>query len=127
MLWKKKSKPIHGAAAPAPSSSEALAEAGDRALDVLTSLLKLYGKYAFDTDAAEAADTEAQCSACATRINLGTPRAEVASGSANDSEPPANAAKRDWPGLLGFMQDQRRSESEYVIRSMTNFREAILC
>jgi len=121
MLWNKKGKTSTGAAARVASVNEPPAEPADRALDVLTTLLKLYGKYAFDTDGAEAAQTEAQCNEWATRISLGAPRP----AGANDSEAPK--AARDWPGLISYLQDHRRGESDYVVRSMTNFREAILC
>lgn len=123
MLWKKKSK--GNEAAEARGDEREAADPSDRALDVLSALIKLYGKYAFDTDQAEAADTETQCNEWATRIALGTPRA---GGQAqNDSDAPAPALRRDWPGLISFMQDRRRSESDYVVRSMGDFREAILC
>jgi diguanylate cyclase len=125
MLWKKKGKASAGAAARVEPASEAPPSGpGDRALDVLTTLIKLYGKYAFDTDSAAAAETESHCNEWATRISLGAPRAgERASG----SEPPAAPRTRDWPGLIHFVQGQRRSESEYVVRSISSFREAILC
>jgi diguanylate cyclase (GGDEF)-like protein len=119
MLWKKKGQTSRGPAVRAPSESEPPAEPADRALDVLSTLLKLYGKYAFDTDDADAAQTEAQCNEWATRISLGAPR----SGSAGDGA----KATRDWPGLIRYLQDHRRGESDYVVRSMSNFRAAIQC
>jgi diguanylate cyclase len=125
MLWNKKGKTGTGAVARVEPVNEAASDPNERALDVLTTLIKLYGKYAFDTDNASAAETAARCHDWATRISLGAPRAE--SGGADDSEPPSGATTRDWPGLIGFVQDQRRGEGEYVVRSMNNFREAILC
>ena len=74
MLWKKKSK--GGEPAEARPEERDAAEPVDRSLDVLTALIKLYGKYAFDTDQANAGDTEAQCNEWATRIALGTTRAQ---------------------------------------------------
>lgn len=124
MLWNKKGKVSTAAAARVSRASEAPSEPSDRALDVLTTLIKLYGKYAFDTDSATASDIETQCNEWATRISLGQPRAGA---SANDSEPPAAPPTRDWPGLIGFVQGQRRTESEYVVRSIASFRDAILC
>jgi hypothetical protein len=73
----------------------------------LSTLLRLYGKYAFDTDTAEAAETAAECDSWATRIALGGYRVDAAQ----------NGCGRDWPGLIGFVQEQRRSESDYVVRS----------
>ncbi len=121
MLWKKKSK---GNEAAELHSDERELEAPDRALDVLTALIKLYGKYAFDTDQGEAADTEAQCNEWATRIALVTP---PAAGEARNDSGTRSPARRDWPGLLSFMQERRRSESDYVVRSMSDFRAAISC
>jgi diguanylate cyclase len=125
MLWKK--KPTHAAASRVVSANETPSEPQERALDVLATLLKLYGKYAFDTDSADATETEAQCNEWATQISLGPSRAQASDAGANDNEPTRAVPTRDWPGLIGFVQDQRRSESEYVVRSMSNFREAILC
>ncbi|MEO8183035.1 MAG: GGDEF domain-containing protein [Deltaproteobacteria bacterium] len=124
MLWNKKGKASAAAAAQVARASEAPSEPSDRALDVLGTLIKLYGKYAFDTDSAAASETEAQCNEWATRISLGAPRG---GGSANDSQPAAAPRTRDWPGLISFVQGQRRSESEYVVRSISSFRDAILC
>jgi diguanylate cyclase len=123
MLWKKKSKGSE--AAEARADERDIGDPADRALDVLTALIKLYGKYAFDTDQTDASDTEAQCNEWATRIALGTPPAR---GQAqNDGDESSSTARRDWPGLISFMQESRRTESDYVVRSMSDFRGAILC
>jgi len=127
MLWNKKGKAGTAAVTRVAPVSAALPDPNERALDVLTTLIKLYGKYAFDTDSCAAAELEAQCNEWATRISLGAARPEPAGAGANDSEPPRALLTRDWPGLIGFVQAQRRSEGEYVVRSMSNFREAILC
>jgi diguanylate cyclase len=129
MLWKKKR--ISDAVADASSShsgapEEAPRDGSERALDALTMLLRLYGKHAFDTDMSDASATEAQCEDWATRIALGSSRARPTSSEVERSERPA-AVVRDWPGLLAFMRDHRRAESEYVVRSMDHFRDAILC
>jgi diguanylate cyclase (GGDEF)-like protein len=112
-----------GPLAAATSSEPPAPGAADKALDVLLTLVRLYGKHAFDTENAEASEVAAACDAWATRLSLGTPR-DVAEGSKKGS---GAGAARDWPGLLAFMRDQRQSESEYVRRSLGNFREAILC
>jgi diguanylate cyclase len=117
MLWNRKGKASSSATAPLSIEEDHPAEPGEKSLDVLTTLLRLYGKYAFDTDTAEAAETAAECDTWATRIALGTSRADA----------PSSAAGRDWPGLIGFVQERRSSESDYVVRSMRSFREAILC
>jgi diguanylate cyclase len=131
MLWKKK-KSSDVALESSPSVSgvpeEGPRDGAERALDAVTMLLRLYGKHAFDTDMSDAGATQAQCEEWATRIALGSARARPSANGtdAERSERPA-AVVRDWPGLLAFMRDQRRSESEYVVRSMDGFRDAILC
>jgi diguanylate cyclase len=122
MLWSKK-KP--SPAAVTPRSEPPLAAAPDKALDVLLNVVRMYGKLSFDTDDAVASDIEAACNEWATRLSLGTPREE---GKAEDGKAASNGGvARDWPGLLAFIRKQRQSESEYVTRSIGNFREAILC
>jgi diguanylate cyclase len=117
MLWNRKGKASNSGTAPVSIEEDHAAEPAEKSLDVLSTLLRLYGKYAFDTDTAEATQTAAECDSWATRIALGSSRADAAQ----------NGSGRDWPGLIGFVQEQRRSESDYVVRSMRSFREAILC
>ncbi|HVZ35157.1 MAG TPA: GGDEF domain-containing protein, partial [Polyangiaceae bacterium] len=123
MLWKKKLKPSDDAGSLALVQNEPDASGTERALDVLATLLKLYGQFAFDTDNSDAAQIRGQCNQWATQISLGTPREPDA------PEPDSEGSRlvRDWPGLIGFWQDQRRAESDYVVRSLGSFREAIVC
>jgi diguanylate cyclase len=134
MLWGKKKSPerasvgvsLVGAAEPPRDLSE-------KALDTVTMLVRLYGKHAFDTDMADASSIEARCDEWATRISIGAPRPvngshAVAVGEAKTAVGALEAAGfRDWSGLISFIRDQRRAESEYVVRSMGSFRDAILC
>ena len=117
MLWNRKGKASSSGTAPVSIEEDHTPEPAEKSLDVLSTLLRLYGKYAFDTDTAEATQTAAECDSWATRIALGSSRADAAQ----------SGSGRDWPGLIGFVQEQRRSESDYVVRSMRSFREAILC
>ena len=141
MLWRKKKS----GDVPAPDSTLVETRAGSdapepsqKALDAVTVLVRLYGKHAFDTDMADASSIEARCDEWATRISLGAPRprpleteqdAEEAAAleSAKARSALASAGFRDWPGLIAFIRDQRRTESEYVVRSLGGFRDAILC
>jgi diguanylate cyclase len=138
MLWRKKKS----ADVPPPDSAlvqtnrSAPPDPSQKALDALTVLVRLYGKHAFDTDTADASSIEARCDEWATRISLGAPRPPPAEGVAEAREGgdgnPAQAALapagfRDWPGLIAFIRDQRRAESQYVARSLGGFRDAILC
>ncbi len=127
MLWSKK-KP-NPAAAPAVSEAPPVAArpapgAPDKALDVLLTVIRLYGKHAFDTESAEAREVEAACNDWATRLSLGAAREAGKDGAKKGS---GAGAARDWPGLLAFLREHRQSESEYVVRSLSNFREAVLC
>jgi diguanylate cyclase len=133
MLWKKKkTETVAEAASNAPVSEEPRRDGPDKALDTVTSMVRLYGKHAFDTDMADASSIEARCDEWATRISLGAPRQRPSDapnrGGVGGPEPRslAGSSFRDWTGLIAFIRDQRRAESEYVVRSMGNFRDAIL-
>lgn len=130
MLWRKKkaAAEIESEESTAAGSSAGVSE---RALDVVSTLVRLYGKHAFDTDDADARSIAARCEEWAMRINLGAPRrraSEPAAGLGSDvGSPRASSTWRDWSGLLSFMASQRRAESEYVVRRLGDFRQAILC
>ena len=123
MLWKKKKAPEGSVdtASPAESGSLEPRSPSDKALDVVVALLRQYGKHAFDTDIAEAETVAARCEDWATRISIGTPRRD---GSGTSSAP--GGAFRDWTGLLAFWREQRSGESEFVVRTLGSYREAIL-
>jgi diguanylate cyclase (GGDEF)-like protein len=127
MLWNKKRAP-EAAPGPcnAPQRPNDSPDTSNKALDVLTTLLRLYGQYCFDTDTVDASVAQAECNAWATRISLADGRPPVAGGVELPLQP-APGPFRDWGGLVGFLQERRRSESEYVVRSLHSFREAILC
>jgi diguanylate cyclase len=136
MLWRKKKSAdvvVSGASTAEPSRAEAPRDLTEKALDAVTILVRLYGKHAFDTDRADASSIEASCDEWATRISLGAPRPAPNGSEQADMGPRsavgalAAAGFRDWPGLISFIRDQRRAESEYVVRSMGSFRDAILC
>lgn len=88
----------------------------DRALDTLGTLLKTYGRLAFDTDQA-ATEIREQCDAWAQRIVLGERRRQ------NGTE--GEAQVRDWPGLQRFFDGQRKEEGEYVSRSLRSLRQSV--
>lgn len=128
MLWRKKKasgpepETLSGASDPATALS-------DKALDVVSILVRLYGKHAFDTDAADARSIAALCDEWAARISLGRTRSsepplgpKTGAGASNGQR----SSWRDWPGLIHFMGSQRRAESEYVVRRLGDLRQAIL-
>jgi diguanylate cyclase len=136
MLWrKKKSAEVAGEGLSRVEAlpGEAPRELSEKALDAVTILVRLYGKHAFDTDRADASSIEARCDEWATRISIGAPRGRNGADAGPASETTAAvgaltaAGFRDWSGLISFIRDQRRAESEYVVRSMGSFRDAILC
>jgi diguanylate cyclase (GGDEF)-like protein len=118
MLWgkRKTTEPSRSAVAPADSSGVRTADP-ERALDAVGTLLKAYGRFAFDTEQAASSIRE-QCEHWAQRIVLGEPRRQ------NDAE--GSSLLRDWPGLHRFFDDQRRQEGEYVTRSLGGLRGTVL-
>ncbi|MEO8181184.1 MAG: GGDEF domain-containing protein [Deltaproteobacteria bacterium] len=118
MLWSKRktTDPFRSAVATADSSGVRAADP-DRALDALGTLLKAYGRFAFDTEQAAISIRE-QCEHWAQRIVLGEPRRQ------NDTE--GSSLLRDWPGLHRFFEDHRRAESEYVTRTLGGLRGTVL-
>jgi diguanylate cyclase len=132
MLWKKKKAPetaVESETGPAEApADEPRRDAADKALDAVTMLVRLYGKHAFDTDMEDASAIQARCDDWATRISLGPPRPgtrESTDGRAAEAR--GAGAFRDWTGLISFMRDHRRAESDYVTRSLDGFRDAVLC
>jgi diguanylate cyclase (GGDEF)-like protein len=91
----------------------------DRAIDSLGTLLKIYGRFAFDTEQAASTIRE-QCERWAQRITLGEVRGSPG------VEPPANAVRRDWHGLQVFFDGQRQREGEYVTRCLAGLRGTVL-
>jgi len=125
MLWNKRkpSDPSRaGVAAPdAAAESSAVRSADpDRALDAVGSLLKAYGRFAFDTEQAAASIRE-QCEHWAQRIVLGEGRRPQHAESEGGT-----SLLRDWPGLQRFFDAQRKQESEYVARSLGGLRGSVL-
>ncbi|MEY2933532.1 MAG: hypothetical protein RL033_4281 [Pseudomonadota bacterium] len=90
----------------------------DRALDAVGTLLKAFGRFAFDTERA-ANGVREQCDHWAQRIALGEPKQSSESHG-------AAAPLRDWAGLHRFFDDQRRHESEFVARSLGGLRGTVL-
>lgn len=118
MLWNKR-KPTESSRsdlAAADSSGVRTADP-DRALDAVGTLLKAYGRFAFDTEQA-AVNIRQECEQWAQRIVLGEARRQ--------SEAGGGGVLRDWPGLQRFFEDHRRRESEYVTRSLGGLRGTIL-
>jgi diguanylate cyclase len=121
MLWNRR-KPAEPAPTeePAPTTVERASVRSadsDRALDAVGTLLKAYGRFAFDTERA-ASSVREQCEHWAQRIALGEPR--------QPDQARGPGLLRDWPGLQRFFDEQRRHESEFVARSLGGLRGTVL-
>jgi diguanylate cyclase len=122
MLWnKRKSAEMPSVDATSPERSGYREADADRGLDGLRNLLECYGRFAFDTDESSAIEIRGQCETWAQRIALGEPRRRNAGDVEGDGP-----ARRDWPGLNRFFEDQRKHESHYVTRSLGALRQAVL-
>lgn len=114
-------------AAPAPTKATAPSDAdGEKelsketgmVLDALSSLLHLYGKFAFDTDLKTGEDTRRLMQGWKLHASMGSPRPDVP-----DDKPTAGVFYRDWKGLVQAFGEQRGDESKYVTRVLADFRD----
>ena len=119
-MWKKRKAPESATAEASPDEAGSLEprEPSDKALDAVIAMLRHYGKHAFDTDTVDATLVASRCDDWAKRISLGDSRRDEPGG--------APGPFRDWPGLLSFWREQRGAESEFVVRTLGSYREAIL-
>lgn len=87
-------------------------------LDAVSSLLQLYGKYAFDTELKTGDEIRSAVQAWRLHAGVGAARPDHP-----DDKPAAGVFYRDWKGLTHFFGDARRDESKYVTRVLQDFRE----
>lgn len=122
MLWNRRKSAEMPAVDPTSPAGSGYRDADtDRGLDGLRNLLECYGRFAFDTDESSALQIREQCETWAQRIVLGAPRRQNAGEAASEGP-----ARRDWPGLNRFFEDQRKRESSYVTRSLAALRQTVL-
>lgn len=115
MFWKK-AAPARGTdVAPAPPPA---GDSEDQALDALVSVVKSFGKDAFDTDKSSAETTRAECDDWAQRITIGP-------GRPDDGDAEEQGFRRDWGGLRRYFSAHRAHERDYVTRSFSTMREAV--
>ena len=98
---------------PAVSSDDEL----DRAIDALAGVVRTYGENAFDTDGTTAAETSSTCLAMARSLTIGPSKGET-----GDAPP---SARRDFGSVRRFVEQHRREEHGYVMRSTTNLRQTV--
>jgi len=92
----------------------------ERATDTVAAFLRAYGKYAFDLEKVDAKTVNDLCEKWARHILVGAPRP-------GDDEEEASAVqgRRDWAGARLFVTQHRRSEGEYVTKTLHDLREVI--
>ncbi|MGQ9830222.1 MAG: diguanylate cyclase [Thermochromatium sp.] len=127
-FWKRESGGV-----PSKTASAAPANAGDpetlatleqSALDQLASVLRIWGKYAFDLDDIKAETLAEQLERWSRHVL--TAASPVAAKEQEDStEETHPGARRDWAGLRDFVTRIRRSEQSYVNRQILGARQVI--
>jgi diguanylate cyclase len=127
-FWKRESGGVPNettSAAPANAGDpETLAILEQAALDQLASVLRTWGKYAFDLDDIKAATLAEQLERWSRHVLMAASpdAAKDQDGSAADANP---GARRDWGGLRDFVTRIRRSEQSYVNRQILGTRQVM--
>lgn len=104
-------------AAPSTDKDELSRETGI-VLDTLGSLLQLYSKFAFDTELRSGDEIRSLVQQWRLHGVVGAQRPDHP-----DDKPGAGIFYRDWKGLIHFFGEQRRDESKYVTRVLSDFRD----
>lgn len=99
------------------SASEAELE---RATDTIAAFLRVFGKYAFDLEKIDAKTVNEICEKWARHILIGAPRPGDREGEITPVQ-----TRRDWAGARLFVTQHRRSEGEYVTKTLRDLREVI--
>lgn len=101
---------------PADTANEPLPAFDDRALDTVSALMRIYGRYAVPTHEKTAEEIRDECETWAARIAIGGTRADEAG---------PNSGLRDWGGVQRFFEATRSAESSFVGRSQAGMRAAL--
>ncbi|HEX6274877.1 MAG TPA: GGDEF domain-containing protein [Polyangiaceae bacterium] len=113
---------MFGARASARSGAIALLDEEkelDRAVDAFAGILRVFGELSFDTDRMSAAELRTTCADMVQELLLGPTRRDE---EANE-EP--KGGRRDFGRGRRFLEQRRREERDYVVRSSTNLRQAL--
>lgn len=123
-FWKRESGGAPTATA-APANSGAPDTPGvleQTALDQLASVLRTWGKYAFDLDDIKAATLAEQLERWSRHVLMAAPT----EGSREESDAePTTSDRRDWAGLRDFVTRIRRNEQSYVNRQILGTRQVM--
>jgi diguanylate cyclase len=90
----------------------------DRAVDAFAAVLRVFGELAFDTDRTSAADLRASSAEIVQELLLGPTRRDL-------DEQKEPRTRRDFARGRRFLEQHRREERDYVVRSSTNLRNAL--
>jgi diguanylate cyclase len=90
----------------------------DRAVDAFAGVLRIFGEVGFDTDRMTATELRKTCADMVQELLLGPSRRD---GEASEEPKP----RRDFGRGRRFLEQHRREERDYVVRSSTNLRQAL--
>jgi diguanylate cyclase len=107
-----------------PSDPATLAALEQAALDQLASVLRTWGKYAFDLDEIKAATLAEQLERWSRHVLMAS-SPDAAKGGKDEDSDANTSARRDWGGLRDFVTRVRRSEQSYVNRQVLGTRQVM--
>ena len=107
-----------------PSDPATLAALEQAALDQLASVLRTWGKYAFDLDEIKAATLAEQLERWSLHVLMAASPDAAKGGKESESDATAST-RRDWGGLREFVTRVRRSEQSYVNRQILGTRQVM--
>lgn len=104
-----------------PSTSGTPVVIEDSALDTLGTILRTWGKYAFDIDQLDTKTIKDLCEKWARHALVAAPYP----GSDPDAPRQINHTERNWAGLCNFALQLRRRESVYVTNNLKDIRHVL--
>ena len=108
------SSPASKASEPAPSGNEA-----SIVLDALGGVLQALARFPLETDSLDAEGAKAKITDWMRHATVGAKHPKSA------GDPAGGLASRDWRGLVHFVGEHRRSETQHVQHGMKDLRETI--
>lgn len=103
----------------AKTDSPASEGSDDRALDTLAAVLRSWGELVIAMPHREPEQITADFEGWARHAVLASPRP------GRDDETSTRSAERDWNGIARFVREYRKSEHDYVTRSLADLRQII--
>jgi diguanylate cyclase (GGDEF)-like protein len=115
---RRREAPVPGAPAPSESAPFDSAREAEAAQDALAGVLRAWGERAFDLEAVDARSIGESFEAWARHVLVNAPPP----GCLLEGPRPD---RRDWHSLQSFVRGHRRSEVDYVLRSLADLRQVI--